>query len=47
MTLEECGRFFGLTRERVRQIQEIALERCLGRLPKDASPTGEKIYWFD
>ena len=33
-TLEEVGRKFGLTRERIRQIQEIALKKLRKKIEK-------------
>jgi RNA polymerase primary sigma factor len=32
-TLEEVGQHFGLTRERIRQIQEIALKKLRAKIP--------------
>ncbi|MBC8097194.1 MAG: sigma-70 family RNA polymerase sigma factor [Akkermansiaceae bacterium] len=37
-TLEEVGLHFGLTRERIRQIQEIALKKLRAKLAADALP---------
>jgi RNA polymerase primary sigma factor len=36
-TLEEVGKKFGVTRERIRQLQNIALRNCVGRSPRESS----------
>jgi RNA polymerase primary sigma factor len=40
MTLEEVGREFGVTRERIRQLQNIALDKMRKKLRKREKPTG-------
>ena len=41
-TLEEVGEKFGVTRERIRQIQEIALKKMRAAIEKRENPDGEK-----
>jgi RNA polymerase primary sigma factor len=38
MTLEEVGREFGVTRERIRQLQNVALEKMRRALSKKEKP---------
>jgi RNA polymerase primary sigma factor len=40
MTLEEVGREFGVTRERIRQLQNIALDKMRKKLRKREKPKG-------
>lgn len=43
MTLEEVGREFGVTRERIRQLQNVALEKMRRALSKKESPLPRAI----
>jgi RNA polymerase primary sigma factor len=42
-TLEQVGEHYGLTRERIRQIQEEALSRLRTRMKEKEEATGELV----
>jgi RNA polymerase primary sigma factor len=43
MTLEDVGREFGVTRERIRQLQNVALEKMRRALRRKEKPLPEPL----